>query len=135
MPQTQTNAELGPGVINFDYERWFPHIFWVSQWTSDDSLPDGYCYKLLSVRDESVGQVELVVLLTERNGYKSEMHRFSVPTEQARSAGRDWAAGLTKRFSLDFEEQDYSAIRTRDDFNVTTQKYGWTMQPNETGIA
>jgi hypothetical protein len=135
MPQTQTNADLGPGVINFDYERWFPHIFWVSQWTSDDSIPDGYCYKLLSVRDESAGRVELVVLLTERNGDKNEMHRFSIPTEQARSAARDWAAGLTKRFGLDFEEQDYSAIRTREDLNAATRKFGWTMHPNETGIA
>ena len=135
MPQTHNNTDLGPGVVNFDYERWFPHIFWVSQWTSDDSLPGGYCYKILSVRDESTGRAEVVVLLTERNGDKTDMHRFSIPTDQARNAGRDWAAGLTKRFALDFDEQDYSTVRTADDFHAATQKYGWTMQPNETGNA
>lgn len=135
MSTSSPNAELGPGAVNFDYERWFPHIFWISQWTSDDSYPDGYRYKLFSVRDESAGRVEVAVLLTERSGDKLEMHRFSIPNDQARSAAGEWAAGLAKKFGLDFEEQDYSAIRTRDDFNAATQKYLWTMQPNETGNA
>ena len=129
MPEPQTNTDLGPGVVNFDYQRWFPHIFWVSQWTSDDSYPNGYCYKLLSVRDEVTGRVEVVVLLAERNGNKHEMTRFSISLVEVRGAAKIWVDGLSKRFNLDFEEQDYSAICTQDEFNDETQKYGWSMGP------
>jgi hypothetical protein len=129
MPQSQTNADLGPGVVNFDYDRWFPHIFWVSQWASDDSYPNGYCYKLLSARDELSGCVEFAVILAERNGDKQELTRFSIPLAEARGAAQLWIDGLSKRFNLNFEEQDYSSIRTREAFNAQTQKYGWSMNP------
>jgi hypothetical protein len=133
LKKLESNSEMGPGVVNFDYERWFPHIFWISQWVTDNSFPEGYCYKILSVRDQTAKRVELVVLLNERNGDKSEMHRFSITTEHARPAGQDWATMLAKKFALEFEEQDYTGVSTSDEFNTATQTYGWAMQPNETG--
>ena len=60
-----------------------------------------------------------------------------LPLSRIASCAQGYARleGKAAVFGLDFEEQDYSAIRTRDDFNAETQKYGWTMQPNETGNA
>jgi hypothetical protein len=111
MAISSVNTDLGPGAVNFDYWRWFPHIFWFSGWTSNSSWPNGFCYKVLSARDEFAGRVEVVVLLEESNGSKHETYRFSIPTNQTRGTVEFLIADLSKRHGLSFEEQDYSGVR------------------------
>jgi len=112
MAISSINAELGPGAVNFDYWRWFPHIFWFSGWTSNSLWPNGFCYKVLSVRDEFASRVEVVVLLEESDGNKHEMYRFSIPAIQTRGTVEFLIGDLSRRHGLRFEEQDYSGVRT-----------------------
>jgi hypothetical protein len=121
------NSDIGPALTNYDFERFFPHKSWVSAWAKDETYPAGYCYKILSVRDEVDGHVELVLIRAYRDGTKDELHRARVRVAVADDAAGVFSRGLAQKFGLTFEEQDYRAARSLEQFHVLTQKYGWSM--------
>ena len=121
------NSDVGPGLINYDFERFFPHKSWVSNWTTDETYPDGYCYKILSVRDEVDRNVELILVRSFRDGTKEELHRARVRVCDVDNAAGIFSRGLADKYGLDFEEQDYMTARSLEEFRVLTQKYGWSM--------
>ena len=119
------NSSEQAGFIKIDFARHFPHKFWVSNWSEDDTYPDGFRYKLLGVRDEIVEVVELVVLLEETNGDKEEMHRAQVEIAAADGYASVFLDGLAEAHHLDFEEQDFTAVRTFEEFDKLVTSYGW----------
>jgi hypothetical protein len=125
------NEEVADAFVNFDFSRWFPHAFWVSEWKEDQSYPDGYRYKVLSVRDVVDDRAEVVVVLEERNGNKTEMARVAGPLTGVRGMATHFTDGLGRRFGLIFEEQDFSAIRDEDEFYVKAKECGWTLTDPE----
>jgi hypothetical protein len=126
------NEELGSAFVNFDFTRWFPHVFWVSDWKEDESYPGGYRYKVLSVRDVIDQRVEVVVVLEERNGPKTEMARVSGPLSGVRGMAIHFTDGLAGRFGLTFQEQDFSTVRDEEAFDANAKEYGWTLSgPSE----
>lgn len=127
---TQTPDQ--PGIIRIDFARHFPHKFWISDWSEDESYPDGFRYKLLGVRDEREQVVELVLLLEERSGEKQEMHRAQAKLAAADGYARVFVNGLAKKFALDFEEQDFTAVRTPEEFERGVAAYGWQGEESDT---
>jgi hypothetical protein len=122
-----TSSDIGIGLVNFDFVRFFPQKFWVSNWATDETYPSGYCYKILAVRDEMERRVELVLIRSQRDGTKEELHRAAVPIGELDEAASVFSVGLAKKFGLDFEEQDFSAVRTLEEFRALSQKYGWSL--------
>ena len=123
-----TNSDTSIGLVSFDFARFFPQKFWVSNWASDETYPAGFCYKILTVRDKVDHKAELVLVRLQRNGTKEELHRAAVPIEELDKAASIFSVGLAKKFGLDFEEQDFSAVRTLEEFRALSQKYGWSLQ-------
>ncbi|HSY44023.1 MAG TPA: hypothetical protein VK811_08925 [Candidatus Acidoferrum sp.] len=117
------------GIINFDFRHVYPHVFWVSNWISDNAYPDGVAYKILSVRNELLDKAELVLVRFFRDGGKEVLHRAHIPLKEVKEAAHFIINGLSKEFHLDFLEQDFHTARTLDDFHALTSKYGWKMNP------
>jgi hypothetical protein len=115
-----------PGIVKLDFARYFPHKFWISDWSEDDEYPEGFRYKVLGVRDEEEQAVELVLLLEERNGSKQEVHRALVKVAAADGYARVFVDGLEEEHGLDFEEQDFTAVRTAEQFDRAVTTYGWS---------
>jgi hypothetical protein len=126
-----TSSDIDIGLVNFDFVRFFPQKFWVSNWATDETYPAGYCYKILAVRDEMERKVELVLIRSHRDGTKEELHRAAVPIGEVDEAASIFSVGLAKKFGLDFEEQDFSAVRTLEEFRALSRKYGWALQNRE----
>ena len=125
------NDRVGPGYVNFDFLRWFPHLFWVSNWQQDDEYPAGYRYKVLSVQDERESRAEVAVVLELKDGTKSEVARTAGPLHGARSMAMHFTKGLADRFALEFEEQDLSDVRTQVEFDVRATQCGWLLSPGD----
>jgi len=115
-----------PGFLKLDFARYFPHKFWISDWSEDGQYPEGFRYKLLSARDEKKQAVELVLLLEQRNGDKQEMHRAQVKVAAADGYARVFVDGLEEEHGLDFEEQDFTTVRTTEEFDRAVTAYGWS---------
>lgn len=125
------NKSAADGIISFDFERTFPHKFWVSNWLADDTYPDGVCYKILSVRNEQSKTAEIVLLRSFRDGSKEILHRADLPLAELENAASVFVDGLTKKLNLDFEEQNFQMTKTLDEFNKIASAYGWHMhQPD-----
>jgi len=121
------DSDKASGLVKYDFERFFPHKSWVSNWATDETYPTGYCYKILSVRDEIDDRVELVLVRAFRDGTKEELHRAKVPVSDVNDAVGIFSRGLAQKFELDFEEQDYTTARNLEQFHVLIKKYGWSM--------
>jgi hypothetical protein len=125
------NEALGPGYVNFDFETWFPHLFWISDWKHDEEYPSGFRYKVLSARDELHDRVEVSVILEQRNGTQSEVARVGGPLSGARGVSAHWTGGLARRFGVSFEEQDFSNVRSQREFDVAAELHGWDLRAPE----
>jgi hypothetical protein len=117
------------GFVDVDFARYFPGKTWVSNWAKDKSYPGGYCYKLMSTRDITKHTVEMVLVLQRKDGLKEEMLRCTAPKSEADAAAAYIMAHLTKSHGLDFQEQDFSRIRTLTGYLRATRKFGWIWKP------
>lgn len=113
-------------IVSFDFVKTFPHKVWISNWSKDESYPDGLRYKLMSVRMEPENKVEFVITLQERNGDKHELSRdIYSSVDFFERASRSMVNGLESEYQIDFELQDFSSVRTEDEFTKLANEYGW----------
>jgi len=113
-------------MIKVDFERFFPHKFWISTWGKDSAYPDGFRYKILSARDEKQQTIEVVLLLEKSDGEKVEMLRSEPQLNAIDGYARVYWRGLEDEYQIEFEEQDYSAIRTAEEFEDAVASHGWS---------
>jgi hypothetical protein len=86
----------------------------------------------MSVRDVQKKRTEMVLVLTQRDGQKEEMLRVAVDLCDAEGAAKLIVSDLTSRYRLDFQEQDYSRVRTMAGYLRATKRYGWSwISPND----
>jgi len=123
-----SNELSSAGIVSFDFQRIFPHIFWISSRVIDKTYPDGVIYKILSVRDEYLKTAELVLIRSLHDGRKEILHRANVPLTELENAAHIFVDGLTKQFHLTFEEQNYENVKKLQEFHKITEKYGWSMK-------
>jgi hypothetical protein len=69
--------------VSLDFKSWYPYKFWVSSWGADESYPDGFRYKVLSSYNPEAEVVDLVLLLEEKNGDKTEMKHVEANLDKA----------------------------------------------------
>ena len=112
-------------MLDLDFERVFPHKFWISTWARDESYPKGFRYKLLSARHEPGGPIELVILLEEPDGSKTEVKRYDVDREELDQVARTFTEGFTESYSVQFELHDFSSITEPGEFERAAEQAGW----------
>lgn len=112
------------GFVHIDFEGSFPHIFWSSSWGQDSEFPDGFRYKVLSVRHEPGGDLEVVLLQELRDGTKTEMQRFSVPSDKF-EASAEMIHMLGEQLGVTFDRVDLSGVRTFEEFETRSREMGW----------
>lgn len=119
----RTNAsELG--FVNVDFTNTFPHVFWTSGWAHDEEFPDGFRYKVLSIRHASKGDFEVVVLREIQSGEKLELQRWAVPPDEF-NASDELIRMLEDAFAVKFERVDLSTVTTFEAFEAHSRQLGW----------
>ena len=120
------SAEYSPEpLVTIDFQDNFPHKFWISNWSRDESYPNGFRYKILSVRNRQTDYIEFLVVLEERSGYKTEMHHADVRSQAFPRISEIFVEGLRDEHNLDFQEQDFSETKTSEEFDVAIKAFGW----------
>src|SRR5258708_2623767 len=120
------------GIVEWDFGRYFPDKHWVSDWSEDEEYPDGYCYKLLTARDARTGKTEVVLVLTQADGTKEEMMRAKIASRDFDGFAKTVTDRLSEEFGLDFQERDYSRVRTLEEFIMLSKTFGWTWKKPKT---
>jgi hypothetical protein len=115
---------VSEAIVSYDFVDTFPLWIWVSSWATDDSYPVGFRYKLFSTRspqDECV----LILVLEEGNGKKTEMKRLSGPAAAVRRTAMVFVEGLGESHGIEFDEFDFSAIKTTEEFERRAEELDW----------
>ena len=112
-------------LVAVDFQRRFPHLFWKSSWTRDDERPAGFRYKLLSVRTEPSGAMELVVALEEAGGATTEVNRLEVSQSAFEKTAAIYVDGLSDEQHLTFYAVDLIKCRTPEGFDRILTEAGW----------
>ena len=121
MPDDHTSETL----TTLDFVRRFPHKYLISNWAKDDTYPDGFRYKLLSVRPEPDDFIELLLVLEQPGGEKTVMKHLDVAPSAFDRTAQTFVEGLTEAYGLDFEQLDLSAIRASEEFDRVVTEAGW----------
>jgi hypothetical protein len=121
-------AKPGSGVVNFDFDRFFPHKFWISREFSTEEFKKKFCYKILSVRDKLTDKVELVLIRAFDGGEKEELTRIVFPMNLFEGAAKSLVTDFSERLNASFQEQDYTRATTLIEFKKLTERYGWEMR-------
>lgn len=112
-------------LVSIDFTTRFPHKYWVSSWSKDEQYPQGFRYKLLSVRPEPAGLIELVVVLEEASGAKTEMSRLDVSSSALDRTAITFTDGLSEEYKIEFTELDLTKVRTELEFERRVKAAGW----------
>ena len=112
-------------VLSFDFQTSFPNKFWISGWSPADDDSDAFRYKIMSARHTDKEAIRLVIVLENANGTKDVLQDLLVRREGLERVVATFVTGLTDEYGLDFEEQDFSACRTPDDFDAAAIRFGW----------
>jgi hypothetical protein len=112
------------GFVNLDFEYTFPQVFWISGWGRDKEFPDGFRYKVLSLRHVPGGDFEVALIHETRDGRKTELQRWSVPPDKF-DASDAMIQMLEQKFFVKFDRVDMSAVRTFEEFEARSREIGW----------
>ena len=118
-------AEEPKAIVSWDFIQSFPHKIWISGWSSDESYPAGFRYKFFSTRKTEDDFIETVLVMEERGGIKTERKRFDVRADRFDGFVRGFLDGLEKKFGIDFELQDLSAVKASAELDQVIGKLGW----------
>lgn len=117
--------ESTAAIVTIDFRTRFPHKHWVSSWSKDEQYPQGFRYKLLSVRPEPGGLIELVVVLEDASGAKTEMSRLDVSPFALDRTAATFTEGLGEEYDIDFTELDLTMVRSEPEFERRVKEAGW----------
>jgi hypothetical protein len=116
--------------VRLDFIRTFPHIFWISSVSYDQEAPNGFRYKMFTVRHEPGMNVELILLRERDDGIKRVLAHMQGSMEKFGTT-QDIIRELQSSANVEFEQFDLSSIRTFDDFRIHAIEVGWETAHNE----
>jgi hypothetical protein len=114
-----------PAILSFDFVHVFPHKTWVSGWSGaaeDDQ--DAFRYKVMSARHADNDVYELMIVLQNADGSKQVLKHLTLHGGVERTA-RGFVDGLSREYDIDFEEQDFSACHSLEEFEGVARRFGW----------
>ena len=117
--------EIQDAFVKLDFVRLFPHKTWVSSWSKDSQYPDGFRYKLFTIRHAEEKRFEMVLVLETSEGDKEEMERLILSPSAVERTCQIFTNGLAEEHEIDFEEQDFSDVSTLDEYEKRAKMFGW----------
>ena len=115
---------MSEAIVSYDFVDTFPLWIWVSSWATDDSYPAGFRYKRFSTRSPQ-DECELILVLEERNGEKTEMKRLSGPPAAVLHTAKVFVEGLGESYGIEFNEFDFSDIKSSEEFERRVEELEW----------
>jgi hypothetical protein len=112
------------GFQHIDFTTTFPFINWVSEWGTDESYPEGFCYKVVSVLREPPGTTEFALIRELRDGTKVELSHFSGAADKV-SAIDEAVRRLGEQLSVSFQRFDMRPYRTFAAYKEKATELGW----------
>jgi hypothetical protein len=122
---------MDDAFVSFDFITHFPFKYYISTWNSDEHYPEGFRYKLLSSKRKNDPFIEVIILLQEKNGFKTEMKRMDIKEEAFDRLVPIALRSLENMHCISFEEQDYSTCESSEDFEDKAIKNGWVFNDVE----
>ena len=119
------NDHTSDPLTTLDFATRYPHKYWISDWSKDETYPDGFRYKLLSMRPDPGDFIELLLVLEQSGGEKTVMKHLDVAPSAFDRTAQTFVEGLAEAYGLDFELLDLSAIRTSEEFGRVVAEAGW----------
>ena len=113
-----------------DFKTWFPHKGWLSSWSRDELYPQGFRYKLLAMRPEPRGLVEMLLVLEDAAGSHKEEARVHATAHAVDARAATFTEGLGKHYGITFEDVDLSQVRTEDELIASLKVVGWYERPS-----
>lgn len=113
------------GMPTVDFQRYFPHLFAVSDLQKNEQYPDGVQYKFLTVRDEQ--EQTVIIALVRRTG-KETVKRLLLakgPIGTSEVAINKAVQSFSAREKVTFEIIDLRDVRTMDAFSKKSTALGW----------
>jgi hypothetical protein len=113
-----------------DFESWFPHKGWLSSWAKDELYPQGFRYKLLAMRPEPRGLIEMLLVLEDATGSHKEEARVHATVHALDSRAATFTEGLGKHYGIEFTAFDLSQVRTESELIDRLNAVGWYERPS-----
>jgi hypothetical protein len=123
MPTTESTAAI-------DFETWFPHKGWLSSWSKDELYPQGFRYKLLAMRPEPRGLIEMLLVLEDAAGSHKEEARLHATAHAVDARAATLTEGLGKHYGITFKDFDLSRVRTEEELIGHLKVAGWYERPS-----
>ena len=112
------------GFLDIDFISTFPQAFWVSTIGKDAKAPEGFRYKVLTMRKEPEMTVDIILLRETVDGVKSvvsskrgPMRTFAMIEGMVQKLGQDTR--------VTFERFDFSDVRSFEEFRARALASGW----------
>ena len=120
------NSNNNKASILIDFKTYFPYKFCISDWSKDETYPNGFRYKILSVQNAEQDLFEFVLILEEPNQYKTEMERLKISKKKAIDRTmKIFTNGLKEEHGITFEMLNLSNIKNEYDFDKKVKECGW----------
>ena len=113
-----------------DFETWFPHKAWLSSWSKDELYPQGFRYKLLAMRPEPRGLLEMMLVLEDGAGSHKEEARVHVTAHAVDARATTFTEDLGNHYGITFKTFDLSQVRTEDELLDRLKAVGWYEKPS-----
>jgi len=109
-----------------DFVKVYPHMIWVSSEGRDQEYPQGFRYKLLSVRRDDTQTVEFVLLREVPGQAKVVAIHAEGPVSKFEQSTRGVLDRLGRKLNISFEQFDLRAVTNFDEFNAKIAAFGWS---------
>jgi hypothetical protein len=108
-----------------DFSNVYPHLIWVSSEARDRDQPDGFRYKLLSVRHEACQTVEFVIVRENHLGDRARVIHARGPVHSFEATTESVLAHLGQNAGVTFELYDLRDACDLERFRAKLSAFGW----------
>ena len=117
-------AQVG-GLPVVDFVDVYPHLIWVSTEGRDAEYPQGFRYKLVSVRREVSQAVEFVLIREVTGGTKVVAIHATGPASKFEETTKGVLERLGAKLGISFERYDLRDVRSFEQFRAKVSAFGW----------
>ena len=124
------SAETPVGILpTIDFRETFPYLAWISTEGQDEKYPDGFRYKLLSVRTADSETVEFAMIRELHDGTKIVALHARGPLAPFGETATAMVNDFSRRYDVEFTRTDLSDVRDLEEFRQRATALGWDVSP------
>ena len=112
-----------------DFREVFPYLAWLSTEGHSDKYPDGFRYKLLSVRTADAKTVEFALIRVLHDGTEMVALHARGPLEPFGESATALVRDFSRRTGVEFRRIDLTDVRDPETFRAKAADLGWDLSP------